>query len=231
MRTRTPEASPAPCPAEPGRREGWTEQNRRAEPGRGPCARPGSPPMSCLKATRAEIAPSYSWCLGRFIKCVRHGADYFSGNKENRKADSTEPVTSCFRSGSHRPVWAGARRHTGPLGQPAAVGLRLPLASGFQGPESRKAQRAGCSPGPSRPWAESPVRRTWAKRKRASTAPLPRLSASPGTGPRPSRPTGQALQPPRAPAPQVNFIFLFLCCFPKLGQENVLHDNYKYFIT
>lgn len=85
--------------------------------------------MSCLKATRAETVPSYSWSLGRFIKCVRHGADYFSGNKENRKADSTEPVTSCFRSGSHRPVWARARRHTGPLGQPAAVGFvfHLPL--------------------------------------------------------------------------------------------------------
>ena len=165
-----PRGQPAPRPAEPGRREGRNRRDRRAEPGRGPCARPGSlpgsPPMSWLKATRAETAPSYSWCLGRFINCVRHRADYFSGNKENRKADSTEPVTSCFRSGSHRPVWAGAGRHTGLLWQPPAVGLRLPLASGFQGPESRKAQHAGCPPGPSRPRAESPVRGARAERKR-----------------------------------------------------------------
>lgn len=49
----------------------------------------GSPPISRLKARRAETVLSYSWCLGRFIKRVRHGADYFSGNKESRKAEST----------------------------------------------------------------------------------------------------------------------------------------------
>lgn len=56
------------------------------------------------------------------------------------------------------------------------------------------------------------------------------LALPPGTASAPAQPAGRALQPPRAPAPWVVFIFLLFCCFPKLGQENVLYDNCKYFI-
>lgn len=75
---------------------------------------PGGLPVCLLKATKPKTVLSYSWCLGHFIKHLRHRADYFSGNHENRKAESTVSVTSCFRSSSHSHVWVRARSSRGP---------------------------------------------------------------------------------------------------------------------
>lgn len=55
---------------------------------------PESQRICLLKATKTEIVLSYSWCLGHFIKHLRYRADYFSGNNERRKAEST---VSCYQ--------------------------------------------------------------------------------------------------------------------------------------
>ena len=148
----------------------------------------GGLPISRLRARRAETVLSYSWCLGRFIRRVRHGADYFSGNNESRKAESTESVPSCSRSGSHRRAWVGARRHRGLFGQPLRRVFVFHSPLDVRAVSHAKHIRAGRPPWPSAPRAESPVRATWDKRKRACAVPLPQLSAPPGRGPHPCSP-------------------------------------------
>ena len=173
----------------------------------------GGLPISRLRARRAETVLSYSWCLGRVIRRVRHGADYFSGNNENRKAESTESVPSCSRGGSHRRAWVGARRHRGPLGQPLRRGFVFHSPLDFRAVSHAKHTRAGRPPRPSAPRAESPVTATWDKRKRACAVPLLRLSAPPGRGPCPCSPRWPSSAAALSPSALGDFLFSSSCAF------------------
>lgn len=155
-----------------------------------------------------------------------------------RKAERlrAQSVSSCFWSGSHRPVWVGARRHRGPLGQPTAAGLCPSLPSGFQGPESRRAHLCrACSSALSVSCRE-PVRGTWDERKHArsgpAVAPCPSLD-----GPRPCSahwPSSAAAPSPRALG---GFYFPLLLLFPKTGtrkrtlrQLQILYNESDYIL-
>lgn len=194
----------------------------------------GSPPISRLKARRAETVLSYSWCLGRFIKRVRHGADYFSGNKESRKAESTV----CLQLLLER--FSRARLGRGQAAQRAAraahCGRAFSLPSGFQGPESRRAHLCrACSSALSVSCRE-PVRGTWDERKHArsgpAVAPCPSLD-----GPRPCSahwPSSAAAPSPRALG---GFYFPLLLLFPKTGtrkrtlrQLQILYNESDYIL-
>lgn len=128
-------SQPKPEPPEAQAKEDRRHRRRRGEDrgaavlGCGRHTQPRRPPICWLKATKPETVLSYSWCLGHFIKHLRHRADYFSGNSENRKAESTESVTSCFRSGSYSHVWVGAR-----VGREVHSGGRLRLVLFFHSP-------------------------------------------------------------------------------------------------